>query len=281
MFYYVLFKRLKGGFCAMNHQNERNQTSDTLDGINRRQLILQKLEEQGEVSVNALAQEFSVSPMTIRRDLHLFARQGILETHYGGAHLCKDRNKIPDFPARIEKMLRYKQAIGRTAASFIKEGDTIFLDSGTTSVQITKYFPDVHATLITNSMTAILQLGTNRKLKLVVAPGTYREQIGGTLDISTVEFLRRYHVNKSFIGTMFCSTDFGMTTSEELDAELKRTLCAQSDQSFLLADHTKFTGNSLVKFTEFWDYDYIITNKELDPALQDQVRKLNPNLILC
>lgn len=80
---------------------------------------------------------------------------------------------------------------------------------------------------------------------------------------------------------MFCSTDFGITTSEELDAELKRTLCMQSDQSFLMADHTKFTGNSLVKFTEFWDYDYIITNKELDPDLQERVRKLNPNLILC
>lgn len=270
----------------MNHQNEPNQTpdasgSDTLDGISRRQRILQKLEEYGEVSVNALAQEFGVSPMTIRRDLHLFARQGIVETHYGGAHLSRNRTTIPDFPTRSEKMLSYKQAIGRVAASFIKEGDTIFLDSGTTSVQITKYFPDVHATLITNSMSAVMQLGTNRKIRLVVAPGTYQEQIGGTLDISTVEFLRRYHVNKSFIGTMFCSTDYGMTTSEELDAELKRTLCMQSDQSFLMADHTKFTGNSLVKFTEFWDYDYIITNKELDPKLQEEVKKLNPNLILC
>ena len=69
----------------MNHQNEPDQTY--LDGIGRRQKILHILEENGEVSVNELAQAFSVSPMTIRRDLHFFARQGILETHYGGAHL--------------------------------------------------------------------------------------------------------------------------------------------------------------------------------------------------
>lgn len=265
----------------MNHSNELNRTDDSLDGINRRQKILQKLEENGEVSVAPLAEEFCVSPMTIRRDLHFFARQGILETHYGGAHLCKDRGSIPDFPTRSEKMMQYKQAIGKKAASFIQDGDTIFLDSGTTTIQLVKYFPDVHATLITNSLSAIQQLCTNRKVKLIVAPGTYREQIGGSLDISTVEFFRRYYVNKSFIGTLFCSTDVGITTSEELDAALKQTLCKQSDHSFLMADYTKFTGNSLIKYTEFSDFNYILTNKELDIELQEKVKKINPQLILC
>lgn len=265
----------------MAHTNRPNRTEETLDNINRRQKILQMIEEHGEVSVSNLAEMFLVSPMTIRRDLHFFARQGILETHYGGAHLCKDRISIPDFPTRSEKMMQYKQAIGKKAASFIQEGDTLFLDSGTTTIQLVKYFPDVHATLITNSLSAIQQLSTNRKIKLIVAPGTYREQIGGSLDISTVEFFRRYHVNKSFIGTMFCSTDVGITTSEELDAVLKQTLCIQSDQSFLMADHTKFTGNSLVKYTIFSDYDYILTNKELDEEIQEKVRKMTPNLVLC
>lgn len=265
----------------MNHQKQPERTENTLDGIGRRQQILQKLEEYGEVSVHALAEEFLVSPMTIRRDLHFFARQGILETHYGGAHLCKDRSTIPDFPTRSEKLMQYKQAIGKAAAGFIKEGDSIFLDSGTTAIQIIKYFPDVHATLITNSLAAIQQLSTNKKVKLIVAPGTYREQIGGSLDISTVEFFRGYRADKSFIGTLYCSTSMGMTTSEEMDAALKRTLCMQSRQSFLMADHTKFTDGGLVKFTEFTDFDYILTNKELDPELQERVRALNANLVLC
>ena len=130
--------------------------------------------------------------MTIRRDLHFCARQGILETHYGGAHLSKNRAVVPNFSSRNEKMRQYKQSIGKKAASFIKEGDTIFLDSGTTTIQLIKYFPDVHATLITNSLSAIQQLSTNRKIRLIVAPGTYQEQIGGTLDLSTIEFCRQY-----------------------------------------------------------------------------------------
>lgn len=265
----------------MNHQNEPERTENPLDGISRRQQILQKLETDGEVSVHALAEEFCVSPMTIRRDLHFFARQGILETHYGGARLCKDRSLTPDFPARNETLMQYKRAIGRKAAGYIKEGDSIFLDSGTTAIQIVRYFPDVHATLITNSLAAIQQLSTNKKVKLIVAPGTYREQIGGSLDISTIEFFQRYRADKSFIGTLFCSADTGLTTSEEMDAVLKRTLCTQSRQSFLMADHTKFTDGGLVKFTEFSDFDYILTNSELDPEYQERVKALNANLILC
>lgn len=265
----------------MNHEKEPNRTETTYDGINRRQNILETLEKEGEVSVAALAKEYAVAPMTIRRDLHFFAQQGILETHYGGAHLCKNRTATPDFPTRNEKMMGYKQAIGRKAVSYIKEGDTIFLDSGTTTIQIIKYFPDVHATLITNSLSAIQQLCTNKKVKLIVAPGTYQEQIGGSLDITTVEFFRHYHADKSFVGTLYCQAETGITTSEELDAALKRTLCKQSTHPFLLADHTKFMGNSLVKYADFTDYDYILTNKELDPAIQEKVKKLNPNLILC
>lgn len=265
----------------MYHKKEPNRTDNAFDGISRRQKILEAIEKKGEVSVTALAREYAVAPMTIRRDLHFFARQGILETHYGGAHLCKNRTAIPDFPTRNEKMMGYKQAIGKKAAGYIKEGDTIFLDSGTTTIQIIKYFPDVRATLITNSLSAIQQLCTNKKIKLIVAPGTYHEQIGGTLDISTVEFFRHYHADKSFVGTLFCQAETGITTAGELDAALKRTLCKQSTQPFLMADHTKFTGNSLVKYAEFSDYDYILTNKELDSALQEKVKKLNKNLILC
>lgn len=265
----------------MKQPYEINQTNNSLDSINRRQKILQILREDGEVSVNRLANQFAVSPMTIRRDLHFFAKQGILETHYGGAHLCRDIGNIPDFSSRNEKMMQYKQAIGKKAAGFIHEGDTIFLDSGSTTIQIIRYFPDVHATLITNSLAAIQQLCTNRKVKLIVAPGTYREQIGGSLDIMTVEFFRRFRVDKSFIGTLFCSADTGITTSEELDAALKSTLCQNSNQSFLMADHTKFTGSSLIKYSEFSDFGYILTNKELDAERQEKVKKLNPNLILC
>lgn len=265
----------------MNHKNESNRTEDTFDGISRRQSILQKLELNGEVSVASLADEFSVSPMTIRRDLHFFARQGILETHYGGARLSKSKNSVPDFPSRSEKMLEDKYSLGKKAAGFITEGDTIFLDCGTTVLQIVKYFPDVHATLITNSFSAIQQLSTNRKINLIVTPGTYREEIGGPLDISTIEFVRKYQVDKSFTGALFCPPDFGITTSDELDALFKHTLCEQSDKTFLMADHTKFYGKGFVKYADFKDFDYILTNQELNPQIQEKIQKLNPSLLLC
>lgn len=257
------------------------ESEEKINGLKRRQEILQRLEEQGEVSVQILAEEFGVSTMTIRRDLHFFAGQGIVETHYGGAHLSQRQPVIPGFSSRNEQLLRYKMDIGKKAASFLKEGDTIFMDSSTTVIQIIRYFPDIHATVITNSIKVVQQLCTNRKIKLLVAPGIYQEQIGGCMDYSTVEFLKNYHADKAFIGTGAVCPDFGLSSPNELDGVLKRTFWQQADISFLMADHTKFFRKSLVKYNDLKDFDYILTDSCLDEERKSRILQQNTGLILC
>lgn len=250
-------------------------------GLRRRQEILRKLEEQGEVEVQALASEFDVSPMTIRRDLQLFSRQGIVETHYGGAHLCQSKTFPPSFSTRTEQLLRHKMAIGEKAASFLQEGDVIFLDSSTTVIQMLRYFPDIHVTVITNSIKAVQQLCTNRKIKLIIAPGIYKEQIGGCMDYHTIEYLQKFHANKAFIGAGAVSLDFGISTPDELDGALKRTFIEQADEAFILADHTKFGQKSVIKYAELKDFQYILTDREVEEKLKESIVKQNRNLILC
>lgn len=259
---------------------EQSQGEKT-HGLRRRQEILRKLEEQGEVEVQALASEFDVSPMTIRRDLQLFAKQGIAETHYGGAHLCQPKAVLPSFSTRTEQLLCHKMAIGAKAASFLKEGDVIFLDSSTTVIQMLRYFPDIHATVITNSIKAVPQLCTNRKIKLIIAPGEYQEQIGGCLDYHTIEYLQKFHADKAFVGVGAASLDFGVSTPNELDGALKKTFIEQADETFMLADHTKFEQKSLIKYGELKDFQYILTDKELEEKIRERIVRQNRNLILC
>lgn len=257
------------------------ESEEKMKGMKRRQEILRRLEEQGEVSAQALAQEFGVSAMTIRRDLHLFAEQGIAETHYGGAHINRLRQTLPGFSVRNGQLLRYKLEIGKKAASFLREGDVIFLDSSTTVIQMIRYFPDIHVTVITNSINAVQQFCTNQKIRFVVAPGTYQEQIGGCMDYSTVEFLKKYHADKAFIGTGAASPDFGLSSPHELDGVLKRTFWEQADVSFLMTDHTKFSKKSLVKYNELKDFAYILTDDCLEDECKAKILQQNPGLLLC
>lgn len=254
---------------------------EKIKGLKRRQEILRRLEEQGEIFTQALAKEFGVSAMTIRRDLHFFAGQGIVEMHYGGAHMNRPQQLLPSFSARNEQLLHYKLEIGRKAASFLREGDVIFLDSSTTVVQMIRYFPDIHATIITNSIKAVQQFCTNRKVNLIIAPGAYQEQIGGCMDYSTVEFLKKYHADKAFIGAEAANPDFGLSSPQELDGALKRTFWEQADASFLMADHTKFSKKSLVKYNELKDFTHILTNRCLEDELKTKILRQNRGLTLC
>ncbi|MDD2971859.1 MAG: DeoR/GlpR family DNA-binding transcription regulator [Lachnospiraceae bacterium] len=262
-------------------KEENNRENITLTGVGRRQEILRQLQEEGNVSVTALAEKFQVSAMTIRRDLYFFEKQGALETNYGGAHLPQERIESPDFSTRNEQMISNKRAIGRKAGSFMREGDVIFLDAGSTVLQIAKYFPDIHATVITTSIPVVQYLSSNSKIKLVVAPGIYRRDAGGTLSIDTIEYLKKYYVKKSFISALACSPEGGVMAIDELDCYQKQIMWENSRESFLLADHTKFQQYAPLLCNKLEDYSYILTDQDMEKGIQEKVRAVNQELILC
>ncbi|ROR21947.1 DeoR family transcriptional regulator [Mobilisporobacter senegalensis] len=254
---------------------------EIISAMNRRREIMRRLEKDGSVSVSILAKEFSVSTMTIRRDLNFFEKQGILETNYGGAHIRHDRIMTPDFILRNEKMIMNKRKIGRKAVEFLKDGDTIFMDTGTTVLQMAKYFPDIHGTIITNSLSIVQYMSSNAKIKIILAPGVYREGTGGTIDCDTIDFLRRYYVDKAFLGAIACKPDFGATTPDEIDAKIKQTMCEHSEASFLLVDHTKFLSKSLIKYNDLSEFSYILTDEEIEDDMEKDIIKVNRELIIC
>lgn len=257
------------------------EKEEIISVMNRRREIMRRLEKNGSVVVSVLAKEFSVSTMTIRRDLSFFEKQGILETNYGGAHIRQDRILTPDFSLRNEKMIMNKREIGRKAAGYLKDGDTIFMDTGTTVLQMARYFPDIHATIITNSLSIVQYMSSNSKVKLIVAPGVYRQDVGGTTDCDTLEFLKRFYVDKSFLGAMACKPAYGATSSDEIDAKIKRTMWEHSETSYLLVDHTKFFSKTLVQYNELSDFSFILTDEVLDDEMQITVKKFNRNLVTC
>ena len=247
------------------------------EGIDRRHSMLDYIEEHKKVSVKELASIFSVSEMTIRRDLHALEDLGIVTTYYGGASLKEDRLMVPSFSKRTDTDNQYKKVIGRKAASFIQNGDTVFIDVSTTVFQLLRYLPDIQLNIITNSMPVIDAVRNNPKVKLFLAPGLYNREMDGMADLSTLSYFSKFLVDKAFIGAIGCSLNYGITSTAEIEGAIKQKMCENAKESFLLVDHTKFHRNGAIFQNHFHDFDYILTDYDVD----DRVKKKLDNLILC
>lgn len=255
--------------------------NDGFTGIKRRKEILELLEQKKKVSVKELSELYLVSEMTIRRDLHELEDSGIVEMHYGGATLRRDKMNIPSFMKRGTQESPYKRALGQKAAEFIKDGDTIFLDVSSTIYQIIRYLPNIHLTVITNSMPIIQDLCCNPKIKLQIAPGTYNHSMAGMADLSTLEYIQKYHVDKAFLSGIGCNAKYGVACTNELEGAIKDQMRENSNQSFLLVDHTKFLNVGKIYFSSLNNFDYILTDSDLDFEMINHIKSVNRNLIIC
>lgn len=251
-----------------------------LPGIRRRQMIREELRKRKDVQVVSLAKMYGVSEMTIRRDLHTLEEQGICVLHYGGASL-REGGEIPEFDQRIGLFTEEKRRIAQRAARLIQEGQTVFLDMSTTVQLILLYLPEVKFTVITNSLQIVREIIRHPGITLKIAPGIWREQYGGTLDYTTVEYVSRFHYDAAFYGTIALDAQFGASAVDELEAAAKQAVCRNADHNYLLTDRRKVGIVSNIRFGEVSDYDLILTDRDLDPRKQQQLIQAGARLELC
>ena len=240
-----------------------------LSGVKRREQIIDNLREHGEVTVKILSNQFGVSEMTIRRDLHLLEEQGYATIHYGGAALL-DRQNIgcQSFSLRKGKESENKRRIAKKAASFIREGDVLFMDTSTKVLEILTYMPVMESVY------------RDENIDLYMAPGLYRS-VGGPLDYATAEYLSRFHYNKAFFGSTSYEPDFGTSAAEEIEAAVKKCVIENSDENNLLIDHSKMGKRNFVKWGDTDNYTAILSDEELDIDWRTKIARNGGKLILC
>ena len=252
-----------------------------MNAAERRMEIFRLLQENQSVEVIELAARFDVTPMTIRRDLAVFEKQGLITTNYGGAYLNKGTSIEPSFSMKSTQCIDKKQMIGYEAARMIRDGDVIIIDCGTTTLQLAKYLKGKKLTVITNSWPVVSFLGGLPKIKLLLAPGEYDDISAGTFGISTAKFIENFHADKVFIGTHGCSLEQGASVPEMYDAEMKRALLAAGKVKVLMVDHTKFGVKCLAKHADLSDFDRIITDDGIHPETQQVIRANCQKLIVA
>ncbi len=237
----------------------------------RRQKILNYLEKHGSVSVDFLAKEFNISNLTIRRDLEQLSAQGLVERYFGGAYFSE---KNPNIENTAATSLLQKHAIAKRAADFVSDGDTIFINTSSTSLLMLKYITAKLVTVITNNGKAIF-CDTMENILIVLTGGELRSPKEAMVGEFAINTIMNVTANKCFLGCSGLSSAQGMTTAVLPESAINRLMLTRvTGKRFVLADRSKIglVGN-FVSGT-LGDIDTLITD---DAADENELKRIEQN----
>jgi DeoR family transcriptional regulator of aga operon len=213
------------------------------DTSSRRERIVSLLREQGSVQIPALAQLFGVSTQTLRKDLNFLDRKRICTRSTGGAILHSGSVSAAEDAIDV-KRARFaveKVNIGKRAATLVCDGESVLLDSGTTTLQVARHLDPKHSlVVVTNDVGIMNELLARERVQLVFLGGTLRRKSLSFYGTQTERTVQDLHVDKLFLAADGVDIEKGITTHFELEAQLNRIMCEAAREIIVVADSSKF-----------------------------------------
>ncbi len=248
----------------------------------REKFILNTLYKKGEISVNEIIDNFNVTSMTARRDIAKLAEEGYLIRTHGGALRADPLENMFSFATRIDANKNHKISIGRKAAKFVQDNDSIYIDSGTTLIRMCSFLKDRKGlTVITNSLPAASELSNYYNIKVTILGGNIIHERRSIYGHVAVEQAKKYSVKKAFIGTDGISLKNGLTAYGNNESQVSNTIAASADKVFLLCDSSKIEHDSTYKFAKISSIDYLITDNGIDKKIVQAYKRQKINLIIA
>jgi DeoR/GlpR family transcriptional regulator of sugar metabolism len=241
----------------------------------RHTAIINLLKQQGKAKVEVLAERLNVSEVTIRKDLTKLEEQGLLERVHGSAVISQRSRFNIAFLERLRLQAPAKSSIAQAALSYIQEGDSIILDAGTTTLSLAQALTEkrYHSLfVITSSVPAALELSKGN-YDIVLIGGQVRNHSLALIGPMTIKNLGNYHVDRAFIGTSGISLTHGFSTPNALDAHVKEAMIGAAEETYILADSSKFGHDCLVSFAGLSGIHLIITDSEIPAEYAKEFRK--------
>lgn len=229
----------------------------------RRQYIIDRIEQINKVYIEELAVELNVSPMTIRRDFDLLENEGKVLRIHGGAVSIKPLIHESSFNEKESRNIEQKQLIARKAFSYVKDGQTIILDSGTTTLELAKLLKNRNnVTVITNDIKIAVEL-INSNLKVHLTGGELQINVGTLFGAVTQEFLSKIYVDIFFMGAHAINLSAGIMSTTHEKSCIKQLMLKAADNTWLLADSSKLNQKAFSKVCEFNQLTGIITDNKI------------------
>lgn len=238
----------------------------------RHRKILEMVFERGTVSAQELAREFAVSPITIRRDLQALADDELVERTRGGARRRPDFQLESMFESKDRTARREKAAIGRHVAALIPDHETIFLNGGSTTLEVVRHLEGRHVRVITNNAACLgLDLGTG--VELILLGGEYRRQSRSLVGPLTVAALQTVFSGLTVLGINGVSVRRGCTTAVQPETAVNQAMIANtSGRVVIVADHHKLGQVSSFLTCPLDRADLLVTDWRASTAACDELR---------
>ncbi|WP_312103353.1 DeoR/GlpR family DNA-binding transcription regulator [Lachnoclostridium sp.] len=231
--------------------------------IERKNLILAKLQKENKVVVSELSQMFDVSEETIRRDLEKLDKEGLAIKTYGGAVLNENNNTELPFTVRENTNVSQKQKIAEIVAGLIKDDSTIMLDASSTALFVARNIKHKkNITLITNSIEILVELADVSGWNILSTGGTVKEGSLALVGHQAEKMLSSYHVDIAIVSSKGIDSIEGFSDSSETHSEIKKKMLDCAFKKILVVDTSKFDRISFKKIGEISDLTTIVTDCE-------------------
>ena len=227
------------------------------------------LHENGSVKVNELSEHFNVSEATIRRDLQEMESKKLLKKTHGGAVKIDVTNFEPSFMDKKDERSEEKHCIAKYAAGMIKNGDTIILDSGTTTLELCKNIIAENITVITNSIDIAAELTSRSDVKLILTGGMLRPTTRAMVGYVCEKMLKNFRVDKVFLGANGVSLTSGVTTPDITEAQAKKAMISSSNKVILVADSSKLENICFSVICPITEVSTIITSGDISKEVSN------------
>jgi len=242
--------------------------------VERHKKIKEILNSKKSISVSELSGQLDVSESTIRRDLHTLEQNRLIHRTHGGAI---NIDSVRFEPSLLEKEIQFrdeKLRVAKQAVQMIREGDTIALDGGTTTLEIARTLPNMaNLTVVTNSVKIITELANLPDVSVVVTGGNLRRMnmtLVGPISNQTLENL---HIDKLFTGTIGLTYEEGLTTTDVIEAETKSAMIKKAKEVIVVADYSKIGKLAFANVASINSIDKLITNTGISKSLVKRLQK--------
>lgn len=235
--------------------------------------IEQYIYSHKSVTLNELCEVFQVSKNTIRRDIDILIENPDIIKTYGGVTINTQTKKLlVSFSERNITNQNIKRMIAQKAAALVEDGDSIFIDSGTTTLCMMEYLKDKTITLLTTNIEVIAQALPYENITVISLPGILNRKTLSITGNNAAKFLSAYNIKKAFLAATGITLENGATNSSPEETCIKEMAVKKSLESYLLADSSKFGVVSLLTYGNIADFSGIITDQLPDDDFCDHAR---------
>jgi len=242
----------------------------------RRRNVLDLVDHEGQITVADLVKRFSISAVTVRSDLDALASIGAVVRSHGGA--VRRLEATQDYPLRTKETLHRdeKIRIGRAAAELVQSGETIILDSGTTTAEVARYLRKMKIqslTVITNALNIAMELADAPGISLIMIGGLLRPVSSSFVGPQAEAMMNEFHADRLFLAVDGFDLENGPSTPDILEAQLNNVMIRSAKEVNVVTDFSKLGRRSVSKIGPYERVRRLITDTRATPEFTEQLRR--------